>query len=89
MARKGMLLVYTGDGKGKTTASLGVILRAIGRGMTVKYFQFIKLFSYAFFITKLSGVTISGTTIAVKIASTKPFMPNAIIKIKINGVPEL
>lgn len=37
-----MLLVYTGDGKGKTTASLGVTLRAIGRGMKVKYFQFIK-----------------------------------------------
>lgn len=42
MAKKGMLLVYTGDGKGKTTASLGVTLRAIGRGMSVKYFQFIK-----------------------------------------------
>jgi len=42
MARRGMLLVYTGDGKGKTTASLGVTLRAIGRGMNVKYFQFIK-----------------------------------------------
>lgn len=42
MAQKGMLLVYTGDGKGKTTASLGMTLRAIGRGMTVKYFQFIK-----------------------------------------------
>lgn len=42
MARQGMLLVYTGNGKGKTTASLGVTLRAIGRGMSVKYFQFIK-----------------------------------------------
>ncbi|WP_264737614.1 cob(I)yrinic acid a,c-diamide adenosyltransferase [Cytobacillus firmus] len=42
MAQKGMLLVYTGDGKGKTTASLGVALRAIGRGMKVKYYQFIK-----------------------------------------------
>jgi cob(I)alamin adenosyltransferase len=42
MARQGMLLVYTGEGKGKTTASLGVALRAIGRGMRVKYFQFIK-----------------------------------------------
>src|SRR3954465_7610178 len=42
MARQGMLLVYTGEGKGKTTASLGVTLRAIGRGMKVKYFHFIK-----------------------------------------------
>lgn len=42
MARKGMLLVYTGNGKGKTTASLGLTLRAIGRGLKVKYFQFIK-----------------------------------------------
>ncbi len=42
VAQKGMLLVYTGNGKGKTTASLGVTLRAIGRGMNVKYFQFIK-----------------------------------------------
>ncbi|WP_144553282.1 cob(I)yrinic acid a,c-diamide adenosyltransferase [Bacillus sp. X1(2014)] len=42
MVRQGMLLVYTGEGKGKTTASLGVALRAIGRGMKVKYFQFIK-----------------------------------------------
>ncbi|MGG0720157.1 cob(I)yrinic acid a,c-diamide adenosyltransferase [Robertmurraya massiliosenegalensis] len=39
---QGMVLVYTGDGKGKTTASLGVTLRAIGRGMKVKYYQFIK-----------------------------------------------
>ncbi len=42
MARQGLLLVYTGEGKGKTTASLGVTLRAIGRGYRVKYMQFIK-----------------------------------------------
>lgn len=42
MARQGLFLIYTGDGKGKTTASLGVTLRAIGRGMKVKYLQFIK-----------------------------------------------
>ncbi|WP_433958011.1 cob(I)yrinic acid a,c-diamide adenosyltransferase [Cytobacillus horneckiae] len=42
MPHQGMLLVYTGEGKGKTTASLGVTLRAIGRGMKVKYYQFIK-----------------------------------------------
>jgi cob(I)alamin adenosyltransferase len=42
MARQGLFLIYTGEGKGKTTASLGVTLRAIGRGMNVKYLQFIK-----------------------------------------------
>ncbi|MFF2857639.1 cob(I)yrinic acid a,c-diamide adenosyltransferase, partial [Peribacillus sp. NPDC058002] len=36
------MLIYTGNGKGKTTASLGVTLRAIGREMNVKYLQFIK-----------------------------------------------
>lgn len=40
--RRGLFLVYTGDGKGKTTASLGVSLRAIGRGMKVRILQFIK-----------------------------------------------
>lgn len=42
MARQGLFLLYTGDGKGKTTASLGVTLRAIGRGLSVTYLQFIK-----------------------------------------------
>lgn len=40
--RHGLLIVNTGDGKGKTTAALGVLLRAAGRGMTVGMFQFIK-----------------------------------------------
>ena len=40
--RRGLLIVNTGDGKGKTTAALGVLLRAAGRGMTVGMFQFIK-----------------------------------------------
>ena len=40
--RRGLFLLYTGDGKGKTTASLGVTLRAIGRGLHVEYLQFIK-----------------------------------------------
>ncbi|QDZ98701.1 cob(I)yrinic acid a,c-diamide adenosyltransferase [Lysinibacillus fusiformis] len=42
MAKKGLFLVYTGEGKGKTTASLGVTLRAVGRGLNVRYMQFIK-----------------------------------------------
>lgn len=36
----GLLIVYTGDGKGKTTAALGMALRAIGRGWKVLMIQF-------------------------------------------------
>lgn len=40
--RKGYIQVYTGNGKGKTTASLGLALRAAGAGMKVFIGQFIK-----------------------------------------------
>ena len=39
---KGLLVVYTGTGKGKTTAALGTVFRALGHGMTVGVVQFIK-----------------------------------------------
>ncbi len=39
---KGLLIVYTGDGKGKTTAALGMVIRAIGYGWKVCIIQFIK-----------------------------------------------
>ncbi len=41
-SRQGLTLVYTGHGKGKTTAALGLALRSIGRGYQVKILQFIK-----------------------------------------------
>jgi len=37
-----MIQVYTGDGKGKTTAALGQALRAVGHGMKVYMIQFMK-----------------------------------------------
>ncbi len=40
--KKGLLIVFTGNGKGKTTASLGMALRAIGHGYKVAIIQFIK-----------------------------------------------
>ncbi|MBB3869065.1 cob(I)alamin adenosyltransferase [Parageobacillus toebii NBRC 107807] len=40
--KKGRIIVYTGDGKGKTTAALGLAIRAVGRGKKVAVIQFIK-----------------------------------------------
>lgn len=39
---KGLLIVYTGAGKGKTTAALGMALRCVGHGWKVAVMQFIK-----------------------------------------------
>jgi cob(I)alamin adenosyltransferase len=41
-SREGLFVVYTGDGKGKTTAALGLVFRALGRNIPVTVVQFIK-----------------------------------------------
>jgi len=44
---KGYIQVYTGDGKGKTTAALGLALRAAGAGLKVFIAQFVKGMKYS------------------------------------------
>ncbi len=44
---KGYVQVYTGDGKGKTTAALGLSIRAAGAGLNVYIAQFIKMGDYS------------------------------------------
>ena len=46
--RRGLILVHTGDGKGKSTAAFGLALRAHGRGKPVKIYQFMKVPSARF-----------------------------------------
>lgn len=58
--KESVVLVYTGEGKGKTSASVGLMARALGRGWKVAYVQFVKTWETgeSQFIAKLleSGV---------------------------------
>ncbi len=42
MIGKPRILLFTGEGKGKTTAALGIVLRAVGHGLAAAFIQFIK-----------------------------------------------
>ena len=44
---KGYIEVYRGDGKGKTTAAIGLAVRAVGAGKKVCFIQFMKSLAYS------------------------------------------
>lgn len=46
--RRGLVIIHTGDGKGKSTAAFGLVIRAHGRGKAVKVYQFMKVPSARF-----------------------------------------
>lgn len=58
--KKGLIHVYCGDGKGKTTAAMGLILRSLGRGRRVVLMQFLKGWETGeiLMLEKLDGITI-------------------------------
>ena len=58
---QGQFQVYTGDGKGKTTAALGLALRASGAGLRVYFGQFMKSGEYSEVksLRQLNGVTLA------------------------------
>ena len=57
-----VVLVYTGEGKGKTSASVGLLARALGRDWSVAYVQFVKMWETgeSKFIEKLIAADVFG-----------------------------
>ena len=62
-SRKGLILINTGPGKGKTTAAMGTALRAVGNGMRVLMLQFLK---GSWHYGELDAVLAFGTSFVMK-----------------------
>lgn len=74
---RGLVYIFTGDGKGKTSAATGVVLRALGHGMKVHITYFMKgdyPYGERAMLSKLPNVTMAsfGTTEFVDPANVKP-----------------
>jgi cob(I)alamin adenosyltransferase len=62
-SRRGLILINTGPGKGKTTAAMGTALRAVGNGMRVLMLQFLK---GSWHYGELDAVRVFGTSFVLK-----------------------
>ncbi len=60
--QRGYIQVYTGNGKGKTTAALGLALRAVGAGMKVYFGQFLKARDCA----EVAGLSLLGAQVTLE-----------------------
>ena len=86
MLEKGMVEIYTGDGKGKTTAAFGLALRAAGHGNKVLIYQFLKppelqIGERIALETKISRITVQALDIPWNMKKSKD-NPNAVAKTK-------
>jgi cob(I)alamin adenosyltransferase len=75
--KRGLVYIFTGDGKGKTSAALGVVLRALGHGMRVHITHFMKgdyPYGERDVLSKLPNVTVAsfGSLKFVDPANVKP-----------------
>ncbi|HEY7063262.1 MAG TPA: cob(I)yrinic acid a,c-diamide adenosyltransferase [Chloroflexota bacterium] len=79
--RRGQVLVYYGQGKGKTTAALGLALRAVGRGWRVCMLQFTKTGEWP------PGETVGETAAAARLAPDLELISTGIGFVNILGDP--
>lgn len=75
--KRGLVYIFTGDGKGKTSAAMGVVLRALGHGMRVHITYFMKgdyPYGERAILSKLPNVTMAsfGSTDFIYPANIKP-----------------